>query len=131
MDRHSRCNIAWRDLSLTVHSHIYCNHSYSSPLIKNCASHSNLRIRSVAASQLNTLGCPELIARSRQEYEQISIRLGNDRDYLRSMRHKVWKARAESPLFDCKQYATGLENLFTKMWVRHAHGESPDHIVTK
>lgn len=45
----------------------------------------------VAASQLNTLGCPELIARNRQEYEQVAIRLGNDREYLRSMRHKVWK----------------------------------------
>lgn len=82
----------------------------------------------VAASQLNTLGCPELIARSRHEYEQIAIRLGNDRDYLRSMRHKVWKARVDSPLFDCKQYANGLEKLFARMWERHAHCESPDHI---
>lgn len=78
---------------------------------------------------MNTLGCPELIARNRQEYEQIAIRLGNDREYLRSMRHKVWKARVESPLFDCKQYATGLENLFTKMFARHARGEASDHIT--
>lgn len=84
---------------------------------------------SVAASQLNTLGCPELIARSRQEYEQIAIRLGNDREYLRSMRHKVWKARADSPLFDCHQYANGLENLFLRMWDRHSHGECADHIT--
>lgn len=83
----------------------------------------------MAASQLNTLGCPELIARSRAEYEQIAIRLGNDREYLRSMRHKVWKARVESPLFDCKQYAWGLEKLFIKMWERHARGEIADHIA--
>lgn len=83
----------------------------------------------VAASQLNTLGCPELIARSRQEYDQIAIRLGNDAEYLRSIRHKVWKARAESPLFDCKQYANSLENLFFRMWERHSRGESADHIT--
>lgn len=34
----------------------------------------------VAASQLNTLGCPELVARTRQEYQDIAIRLGNDRE---------------------------------------------------
>ena len=83
----------------------------------------------VAASQLHTLGCPELIARSRQEYEQCAIRLGNDREYLRAIRAKVWAARVESPLFDCKQYATGLEQLFVKMFDRHAHGEGPDHIA--
>lgn len=34
----------------------------------------------VAASQLNTLGCPDLIARSRQEYESVAIRLGTDKE---------------------------------------------------
>lgn len=84
---------------------------------------------SVAASQLATLGCPELIARTRQEYEQIAIRLGTDREYLKTMRAKVWKARVDSPLFDCKQYANGLEMLYTKMWNRHSHGENADHIA--
>lgn len=32
----------------------------------------------VASSQLTALGCPELIANSREEYENIAIRLGND-----------------------------------------------------
>lgn len=76
-----------------------------------------------------TLGCPELIARTRQEYEQIAIRLGTDREYLKTMRAKVWKARVDSPLFDCKQYADGLEMLYTKMWNRHSRGEGPDHIA--
>lgn len=83
----------------------------------------------VAASQLATLGCPELIARTRQEYEQIAIRLGNDREYMRGMRAKVWKAREDSPLFDCRQYADGLEMLYTRMWERHGKGDAPDHIA--
>lgn len=82
----------------------------------------------VAASQLATLGCPELIARTRQEYQEIAIKLGTDREYLKAMRAKVWKARVESPLFDCQQYAQGLEKLFSKMWERFSRGEQPDHV---
>ncbi|KAL5288448.1 OGT family protein [Megaselia abdita] len=82
----------------------------------------------VAASQLVTLGCPELIARTRQEYQDIAVRLGTDREYLRAMRAKVWKARVESPLFDCKQYANGLEKLFDIMWKKFSIGESADNI---
>lgn len=82
----------------------------------------------VAASQLATLGCPELIARTRQEYQDIAIRLGTDREYLKTMRAKVWEARVQSPLFDCSQYAKGLEMLFTRMWDRFSIGEEPDHI---
>ncbi|XP_036330041.1 UDP-N-acetylglucosamine--peptide N-acetylglucosaminyltransferase 110 kDa subunit-like [Rhagoletis pomonella] len=82
----------------------------------------------VAASQLATLGCPELIAHTRQEYEDVAIRLGTDREYLKAMRAKVWKARVESPLFDCSQYAKGLEMVFSRMWERFANNELPDHI---
>ena len=82
----------------------------------------------VAASQLATLGCPELIARTRQEYQDIAIKLGTDKEYLKAIRAKVWNARIESPLFDFKQYAQGLEKLFYKMWDRFSRGLAPDHI---
>jgi predicted O-linked N-acetylglucosamine transferase (SPINDLY family) len=32
----------------------------------------------VASSQLVALGCPELIAKSRDDYVKIAVRLGND-----------------------------------------------------
>ncbi|XP_053971176.1 UDP-N-acetylglucosamine--peptide N-acetylglucosaminyltransferase 110 kDa subunit isoform X1 [Hylaeus volcanicus] len=83
----------------------------------------------VAASQLNTLGCPELVARTRQEYQDIAVRLGTDREYLKAIRAKVWKARSESPLFSCKLYALGMEMLYRKMWERYARGEKPDHVA--
>lgn len=82
----------------------------------------------VAASQLTTLGCPELIARNRQEYQDIAIRLGTDREYLKAIRAKVWISRNTSPLFDCKKYAQGLEKLFKRMWRRYESGHTPDHI---
>lgn len=78
-----------------------------------------------------TLGCPELIARTQQEYEEISIRLGNDREFLKAVRAKVWKARSDSPLFDCQQYARGLEKLYRIMYDRWLCGEPVDHIAAK
>ncbi|XP_059484315.1 UDP-N-acetylglucosamine--peptide N-acetylglucosaminyltransferase 110 kDa subunit [Neocloeon triangulifer] len=82
----------------------------------------------VAASQLTTLGCPELIASTPTEYENIAIRLGTDREFLKAVRVKVWQARMTSPLFDCRSYAASLEKLYYKMWEKHAKGEKADHI---
>merc|ERR1719516_229106 len=42
----------------------------------------------VASSQLLTLGCPELIAKDRSDYESISIRLGTDKEFLMGTRAK-------------------------------------------
>lgn len=47
---------------------------------------------------------------------------------LKAIRAKVWTARMDSPLFDCKAYATGLEMLYNKMWAKYARNERPDHV---
>ncbi|KAL0902296.1 hypothetical protein ABMA27_000199 [Loxostege sticticalis] len=82
----------------------------------------------VAASQLTTLGCSELIAKNTQEYQDIAVKLGLDRQYCRYMRAKVSRARLESTLFDCKHYTRALENLYEQMWKRYENGQKPDHI---
>lgn len=48
---------------------------------------------------------------------------------LKAIRVKVWKARSESPLFNCKMYALGMEMLYKKMWERYSRGEKPDHVA--
>nr|CAH0103742.1 unnamed protein product [Daphnia galeata] len=83
----------------------------------------------VAASQLTTIGCPELIASSPQEYEDIAVKLGTDSEYLKAIRAKVWIRRSDSPLFNCQIYANDMERLFARMWQRHASGEKPNHIT--
>lgn len=122
MDGHAGGHAARRDARIEVGVFVYTPHVHenSPKTFAHCR---------VAASQLATLGCPELIARTRHEYEQIAIRLGNDRDYSRCIRAKVWKAREESPLFDCQAYAGGLEALYSLMWDKHARGEPADHIA--
>ncbi|XP_041500459.1 UDP-N-acetylglucosamine--peptide N-acetylglucosaminyltransferase 110 kDa subunit-like, partial [Microtus oregoni] len=83
----------------------------------------------VAASQLTCLGCLELIAKSRQEYEDIAVKLGTDLEYLKKIRGKVWKQRISSPLFNTKQYTMELERLYLQMWEHYAAGNKPDHMI--
>ncbi|XP_049886201.1 UDP-N-acetylglucosamine--peptide N-acetylglucosaminyltransferase 110 kDa subunit-like [Pectinophora gossypiella] len=82
----------------------------------------------VAASQLKTLNCSELIAKNRDDYQNIAIKLGTNAEYLRYIRAKVSKARLVSTLFDCSHYASKLEYLYAKMWERYEREEKPDHI---
>nr|AAX25814.1 unknown [Schistosoma japonicum] len=82
----------------------------------------------VAASQLHTLGCPELVANSQEDYVRIATKLGNNREYFQAMRAKVWKARESSPLFSCRSYTADIEALYFRMWQQYEAG-SIDHIV--
>uniref|UniRef100_A0A6G1SIH5 protein O-GlcNAc transferase n=1 Tax=Aceria tosichella TaxID=561515 RepID=A0A6G1SIH5_9ACAR len=85
----------------------------------------------VAASQLHCLGTPELIANSYEDYEDIAVRLGTDRQYLKTIRAKVWQARTSSHLFDVKYYVNNLENLFIRMWKKYDMSEEADHITNE
>ena len=96
----------------------------------------------VASSQLLALGCPELVAKDYDDYENIAVRLGTDTDYLESVRAKVWvngrgnvpradgtvNAHKPSTLFDVETYAKDLENLYRRMWTRKVKGLSPEHL---
>eukprot|EP00092_Neocalanus_flemingeri_P014597 GFUD01015747.1.p1 GENE.GFUD01015747.1~~GFUD01015747.1.p1 ORF type:complete len:632 (-),score=153.58 GFUD01015747.1:368-2263(-) len=83
----------------------------------------------VASSQLCTLELNELVAKSREDFENIAVKLGNDTDYRRAIRAKVWEGRLNSPLFDVRLYAKDLEDLFYKMWEKFRKGEKTSHII--
>lgn len=82
----------------------------------------------VGASLLYTLGCPELVADSYEDYENIAVRLGNDSNYLTSTRAKVWSRRLKSPLFNTSLYTQHLEDLFIEMWNRYTNNLAVDHL---
>ncbi|XGW15493.1 hypothetical protein V3C99_001174 [Haemonchus contortus] len=83
----------------------------------------------VASSQLYALGVPELVAESREDYINIAVKLGTDKNYLSAIRAKVWKARTTSTLFNVKQYCTDMETLLHTMWRRYEEGRPVDHIT--
>merc|ERR1719334_598420 len=84
----------------------------------------------VASSQLCTLDLEELVAKSREQYVEIAVKLGTQLDYLKTIRSRVWENRIKSPLFNCKTYAKDLEDLFYKMWEKFRKGDKPSHITS-
>ncbi|KAL8562192.1 hypothetical protein ACOMHN_005177 [Nucella lapillus] len=83
----------------------------------------------VASSQLHCLGCPELVANSRQDYVDIAVKLGNNIPYLRGMQARVNLARTTSPLFDTQRYTHSLESLYSRMWQHRQQCGKAEHLV--
>ncbi|XP_013387388.1 UDP-N-acetylglucosamine--peptide N-acetylglucosaminyltransferase 110 kDa subunit [Lingula anatina] len=83
----------------------------------------------VAASQLHCLGCPELVATAPEDYIRIAVKLGTDRDYLKATRAKVWNNRTARSLFNTNIYASNMEKLFHRMWMKYETDQTVDHLV--
>jgi protein O-GlcNAc transferase len=79
----------------------------------------------VAASLLQSVGLPELIASSAVEYEERAIALARDPQRLHVLRARLARNRLTAPLFDTDLYVRQLESAFETMWAIHAAGERP------
>lgn len=83
----------------------------------------------MAASLLQALDLPELIARSRAEYEATAIRLARDPGELADIRDRLSRRRAAGPLYDMARYTRHLESAYAEMQRRRLSGLPPDHIA--
>jgi protein O-GlcNAc transferase len=79
----------------------------------------------VGASLLNSIGLPELVTNSLDEYETLALKLATDASYLQSIRHKLEKNRLSYPLFDTDRFRRHIEAAYTTMWEIWQRGESP------
>ena len=79
----------------------------------------------VAASLLNAVGLPELIANSLAEYEAAAMALAHDHDRLAALRDKLLLNRLSFPLFNTESFTRHLEAAYQTMWQRHQRGEPP------
>jgi len=79
----------------------------------------------VAGSLLRTIGLPELITTSLQEYEELALRLARDGHLLSELRGRLQANRTASRLFDGRQFARGLEKAYVTMWEIYTSGEEP------
>jgi len=82
----------------------------------------------VAASLLQAVGLPELIAPSLEEYEELAVRLATTPTELAGLRAKLADNRLRAPLFDTERFARHLERAYRSMWERHARGLPPEPI---
>ena len=82
----------------------------------------------VASSLLHTIGLPELITESLDEYEALAVRLARDPDALRAFGERLSRNRTTAPLFDTQRFARNLENAYQQMWDLYRAGEAPRRI---
>jgi protein O-GlcNAc transferase len=80
----------------------------------------------VAGSLLHTLGLPELVASSLEEYEAKALRLAQNPAELKALREKLARNKVSSPLFDIARFTRNLETAYQMMFDRWQAGHSPD-----
>jgi protein O-GlcNAc transferase len=83
----------------------------------------------VAASLLNAIGLPELIAPTLERYEQIAIELATRPEKLAAIKRKLTQHRLTTPLFDTRLFTRHIEAAYTAMYERYQAGLAPDHVV--
>jgi predicted O-linked N-acetylglucosamine transferase (SPINDLY family) len=85
----------------------------------------------VAASLLNAIGLPELIASTREEYEALAISLAKNSQKLSDIKLKLANNRLSTPLFDTLLFTKNLEAAFIQMYEQYQAGLEPEHISIK
>jgi predicted O-linked N-acetylglucosamine transferase (SPINDLY family) len=82
----------------------------------------------VAASLLNAIRLPELVARSIEDYEAIAMRLAENPAELHALRQRLADNRLTTPLFDSGQLTRHFESAYAAMVDAWRAGRAPDHL---
>jgi protein O-GlcNAc transferase len=82
----------------------------------------------VAASLLNAIGLPELIADTQEEYEALAIELAMSPKKLVAIKSKLEKNRLTAPLFDTPLFTKNIEAAYIEMMERYQADLKPGHI---
>jgi predicted O-linked N-acetylglucosamine transferase (SPINDLY family) len=82
----------------------------------------------VAASLLNAIGLPELIATTPQQYEELAIELASNPRRLAQITSRLRENRLSSALFDTPRFTRNLEAAYTAIHDRYQAGLAPEHV---
>ncbi len=82
----------------------------------------------VAASLLNAIGLPELIAGSLADYEALAFELATRPEELARIRGKLLNNLSTAPLYDTLSFTKHLETAYAEMYERNQNDQAPDHI---
>jgi predicted O-linked N-acetylglucosamine transferase (SPINDLY family) len=69
-------------------------------------------------SQLNSLGLPELVGNTPDQFVEIATKLGGDFDRLTELRATLRSRMQASPLMDAPRFARNIESAYRWMWRR-------------
>jgi predicted O-linked N-acetylglucosamine transferase (SPINDLY family) len=81
-----------------------------------------------AASLLNSIGLPELITDTQEEYEAVAIELAANPKKLANLKLLLSNNRLSAPLFNTPLFAKNLEEIYIKMHERYQSDLQPDHL---
>jgi protein O-GlcNAc transferase len=81
----------------------------------------------VAASLLQSIQLPELIAETADEYENLATRLALEKGKLHDLRARLAENRLATLLFDTVTFTRNLEAAYVKMHQRCQSGLPPEH----
>ena len=95
------------------------------PILTRCGTSFPAR---VCGSLLTTIGAPELITYSVEEYEALAVRLAHDKALLSGLRSRIEDGRARSPLFDAARYCRNIERAYERMVELSRAGRPPQDI---
>jgi len=70
----------------------------------------------VAASHLKSVGLPELITHSREEFEKLAIELANNSKKLKSIKEKLIENKKTAPLFDTVLFVKNFEERLKQLF---------------
>jgi predicted O-linked N-acetylglucosamine transferase (SPINDLY family) len=79
----------------------------------------------MAGSLLRSLGIPELITTSLQEYESVAMALSTSSSTLEAIRARLEANRSTHALFDTERFRRNVEAAYCAMWARFRSGEEP------
>ena len=82
----------------------------------------------VAASLLNAIELPELIATTQEQYEATAIELAANPEKLKAIKDKLEKNILTTALFDTPRFTKHIEAAYTQMYERYQADLPSDHI---
>jgi predicted O-linked N-acetylglucosamine transferase (SPINDLY family) len=80
-----------------------------------------------AASQLSSIGLPELVTNSYHAYESLAIELATNPEKLLGLKEKLASHRATTPLFNTPLLTQHIEAAYRAIYDRYHAGLLPDH----
>jgi len=82
----------------------------------------------MAASILQAIKVPELIANTIAEYEDLAVQLATHPSELKAVREKIEFNKLRSPLFDTPKITKHIESAYKTMYARYCDGEGVRNI---
>ena len=83
----------------------------------------------VAASLLHAIELPELITKTKEDYEALILKLATDSDQLHIIKKKLANKRQSAPLFNTELFTKHLECGYHKAYQNYFDGKEPKNIT--